>query len=76
MKKGAGRKPDPYRQRLLKKSGITREEGRHMSIELLEQLVRCKSPEARRVILKARMEAHSNHSQIESASEKIGRRAH
>ena len=53
MKKGAGRKPDPYRQRLLKKSGITREEGRHMSIELLEQLVRCKSPEARRVIVKA-----------------------
>jgi len=66
MKNGRGRKPDPYRQRLLKKSGITREEGRrrHMSVELLEQLVRCKSPEARRVIVKAR-----NHSRFEVPGE-------
>ena len=35
-----------------------------MSIELLEQLVRCKSPEARRVIVKAR-----NHSRFEVPGE-------
>ena len=37
---------------------LTEQQARHLSAELLEQLENCKSDEARRILIKSRMEGH------------------